>query len=467
MRSNQNSEFGSGKLIKTKKEERSPLEQELKKIEEMQVAMFRNMEKRAEDYGTKKLEYTDDEKKVVKELSDLKAKIKATKTNQVNKTLIKEIKSEFDKIYSSYIDGIHSSHKEDLEQQLHKEMDEYLQNIDKIERAIFSEIYKRAEDKKVDLIEVTRGSEQAAYKYLYEVGEKINSIKSGNYTVDLLKDVKKEMGMIYFLYEDQLNGQSEQHNEAVPLKNLGFEPSKTESISEVKFTNKLNKRRKDVDIPLHSAVRSGNIKAINKLLKETFFVGEVVDSYGNNALHLASALGNMEVINLLLASKEFDINKKNDAGITALHNAAQQGNKTLVKLLIAKEADVTIRSQDGQTAENYAIANSPIRSLVSVNEDSTVSSSSSRSKKNQMKDEKLTWSDIFKDDLASTNPSIGLTHDLDDFITIPPSHSKKSIPKVDDKSHIHGVTQAPKLSIKTQKSPTKRRTTERAPYLTI
>lgn len=72
------------------------------------------------------------------------------------------------------------------------------------------------------------------------------------------------------------------------------------------------------------------------------------------ALHAAAYAGRTEAAELLI-KYEIDINKQGPYnGYTALHDAIWQDNLEIVKLLLKANADLSLLSNDGKSAMDFA-----------------------------------------------------------------------------------------------------------------
>lgn len=107
-----------------------------------------------------------------------------------------------------------------------------------------------------------------------------------------------------------------------------------------------NQMVREGDPALVRAIRLGNDKALQILLKAENLDVNMSSTYGENALMLAAFAGNMDLTKLLLEKGAF-VSKT--SGWTALHYAATNGHDEIVKLLIEKGANVNVRTDFGVT----------------------------------------------------------------------------------------------------------------------
>lgn len=96
----------------------------------------------------------------------------------------------------------------------------------------------------------------------------------------------------------------------------------------------------------------------------TWFLTQHVDlnlknNTDNSALMIAASSGNNEFTQLLLdkssPSSPVELNFQNKTGKTALMEAIDREHDEIAKMLIARDADVTLKDEDGRTALSYAI----------------------------------------------------------------------------------------------------------------
>jgi len=113
------------------------------------------------------------------------------------------------------------------------------------------------------------------------------------------------------------------------------------------------------------AASRGDLKRIEKILKEGKVGINGNHQYGNTALILASQNGHIEIVKSLLA-KGANINEKNLYGITALIWAISEGHIEVVKSLLANGANVNEKDKYGTTALIEASSNGHIEIVKSL-----------------------------------------------------------------------------------------------------
>lgn len=103
---------------------------------------------------------------------------------------------------------------------------------------------------------------------------------------------------------------------------------------------------------LHTAASKGNLKAIERLVKNEANLDET-DSAGKTPLMYAVMLNQKESVAALLKAGA-DVNTQADNGNTALHEAVLQGNVKFVSLLLEKGSKIDLRNKEGKTALELA-----------------------------------------------------------------------------------------------------------------
>ena len=101
------------------------------------------------------------------------------------------------------------------------------------------------------------------------------------------------------------------------------------------------------DAPLLDAVRKGDQRAVQELLKNHADVN-AAQADGSTALILASDRNDLEMANLLIQAGA-NVNAANEYGATALYVACTGGNVELIKLLLDAKADPNASLLSGET----------------------------------------------------------------------------------------------------------------------
>ena len=108
------------------------------------------------------------------------------------------------------------------------------------------------------------------------------------------------------------------------------------------------------DAPLVMAAYEGHNEIVKLLLEAGADVAAVDPGMKATALHAASYAGRTEAAKLLIAHK-IDINKQGPYnGYTALHDAIWQSHVETAKVIIEAGADLTLKSNQGQTPLEFA-----------------------------------------------------------------------------------------------------------------
>lgn len=111
----------------------------------------------------------------------------------------------------------------------------------------------------------------------------------------------------------------------------------------------VNHRLESDMVPLHKAVRTGNLETVKVLLK---FFAEVnaCDCDGKSPLHYAVQTGNAKMVKLLIQAKVV-VNHADEYGNTALHQACQLMNVQIIQEIGETGlCDLKITNDDGKTA---------------------------------------------------------------------------------------------------------------------
>jgi ankyrin repeat protein len=109
---------------------------------------------------------------------------------------------------------------------------------------------------------------------------------------------------------------------------------------------------------LHTAIRMGSVKQVEKLIKRGVHV-DVRDKWGQTPLHCAVMKSRKDITEILIAANA-DIEAMNRRGMTPLHYASQYGHKDIAELLIRKGADIYVKNNDGKTPLDIASKNNHI-----------------------------------------------------------------------------------------------------------
>jgi ankyrin repeat protein len=105
---------------------------------------------------------------------------------------------------------------------------------------------------------------------------------------------------------------------------------------------------------IQTAVKKGDLKMVQALLKENPNLVYSKDTNGCTPLCLAISAGKRKVAEFLLA-KGSNVNAQDKSGNTPLILAAYDGAKDLVELLLANEANINATNNGGLTALHFAV----------------------------------------------------------------------------------------------------------------
>ena len=118
----------------------------------------------------------------------------------------------------------------------------------------------------------------------------------------------------------------------------------------------VNRLESNGDAPLVMAAYLGHTEIVKALLDAGANVKAVDPSMKATALHAAAYAGRTEAARLLIAHG-IDIDRQGPVnGYTALHDAIWQNNADTAEVIIAAGANLKLRSHDGQTPLEFAIA---------------------------------------------------------------------------------------------------------------
>lgn len=113
----------------------------------------------------------------------------------------------------------------------------------------------------------------------------------------------------------------------------------------------INFRDRHSRTPLHLAAWSGRSKVVEYLSKKADVGAAAMDDMG--AIHFAAQKGHLEVVRILVTSG-VPVKSTNRKGMTALHYAAQGSHKELAKYLIKKGSNVNAKNKAGKTPVDLA-----------------------------------------------------------------------------------------------------------------
>jgi len=121
---------------------------------------------------------------------------------------------------------------------------------------------------------------------------------------------------------------------------------------------------KNGNIPLHYAIQSKNLKAIDDLITAGSNVNHK-DKEGHNSLHLAVYTRDSNICKIIM-NQNIDINSKTLTGETALHIACNLELDTIVEMLIESGIDINMQDNDNEfTALSYCVnRNNPILTAI-------------------------------------------------------------------------------------------------------
>jgi len=108
--------------------------------------------------------------------------------------------------------------------------------------------------------------------------------------------------------------------------------------------------------PLMFAAQQGNLEIVKVLIAEGANIN-AVDVEGCTALMYTASGGHFPKIIKYLIEKGAKINARDKKGNTALHFAAMRGNADAASALLKRNADVTIKNNEGKSALDLAKEN--------------------------------------------------------------------------------------------------------------
>ncbi len=122
--------------------------------------------------------------------------------------------------------------------------------------------------------------------------------------------------------------------------------SKFKSSKGGKFGDYINEKHFGGDLPLFSAISSGNVELV-KLLLDNGADFNVRNKYGESPLHKACSEGHGSIVELLLKCGA-NPNVQNGRGKSPLYRACSEGHDGIVKLLLEHGADPNMKDQEGK-----------------------------------------------------------------------------------------------------------------------
>lgn len=177
-----------------------------------------------------------------------------------------------------------------------------------------------------------------SYAILFDVIDLIKELIKKNVLLDIL-DIDDRSLLYHVIKYDYM--ETLEYLLMINKKNIG--------VSLLDFRDKYN------NIPLHYAIITKNIQAVQILLKYDSNPN-ITDNYGNNALHLAIYSRNYEIF-ITVLKYNVNINQVTKIGETALHIACNLQEIEIVKHLL-KESNINLNIQDKEyefTPLHYSI----------------------------------------------------------------------------------------------------------------
>ena len=113
--------------------------------------------------------------------------------------------------------------------------------------------------------------------------------------------------------------------------------------------------------PIHDAARRGNLDEVERILNQNSSSGDLdendvnaVDCYEGTPLHVAIRGGNEKVVEMLIRHGA-NVNATNNYGLTPLYIASVKDNENVVRMLLEDPlCDHTITDDNGRTPEYVA-----------------------------------------------------------------------------------------------------------------
>lgn len=116
--------------------------------------------------------------------------------------------------------------------------------------------------------------------------------------------------------------------------------------------------------PLFAYARSGDVGAVDYLLKKGAKIGETTPS-GETVLHIAAAAGRFGIVELAL-EQGARADSEDDAGNTPLTRATEGGHTAIVERLIEAGADLNHQTGEGMTPVMLAVRLNRLATLQSL-----------------------------------------------------------------------------------------------------
>lgn len=120
-----------------------------------------------------------------------------------------------------------------------------------------------------------------------------------------------------------------------------------------KPVDKLNKKNKKGETPLHTAAGKGDLETVRRLLGEGASPN-TWDNAGWTPLHEASGYGNLPLVTMLLDAGASPSVPATNENMTPLHDAATRGFVDVVAILVARGADTAAKDSRGRTPKDVA-----------------------------------------------------------------------------------------------------------------
>jgi len=118
-------------------------------------------------------------------------------------------------------------------------------------------------------------------------------------------------------------------------------------LADFNLSQIINLKNKQVNTPLHEAIKKGNIEIIQTLMQDGTNLN-TQNKIGDTPLHEAIKNENIGIIQILLQHGS-DPNIPNIKGDTSLHEAIKKGNIVIVQILMQRGSDPDILNQMGNT----------------------------------------------------------------------------------------------------------------------